>query len=293
MTSAEIQTATELRFEPPAPGSWKLDAVHFPRPVTRYWAETHPEPFRRGFGEFTRFYGMLLDTLDTAYVERLLLHDDAPRGARGGPGADPAGARRSSQGKLWREQLREWDEVVKPASIATHRELQAVDPDGSERRGARRLPDALPRAPRGDDHPAHALHGGRDDPHGDFLAHAAPGPGFRRRDLLGLLRGAAPVSAGASAELERLVAAHRAGRRRRGSCSSPTATPLGCWTNCARSTARPGPAVSAYLDLVGWRLLDGFDISGPCALELPGRAPAGDPRRRRRARTTRRRTSRS
>ena len=30
-----------------------------------------------------------------------------------------------------------------------------------------------------------------------------------------------------------------------------------------------GPAVSAYLDLVGWRLLDGFDISGPCALELP------------------------
>ena len=30
-----------------------------------------------------------------------------------------------------------------------------------------------------------------------------------------------------------------------------------------------GAAVNAYLDLVGWRLLDGFDISGPCALELP------------------------
>jgi pyruvate,water dikinase len=30
-----------------------------------------------------------------------------------------------------------------------------------------------------------------------------------------------------------------------------------------------GSAVSAYLDLVGWRLLDGFDISEPCALELP------------------------
>ena len=27
--------------------------------------------------------------------------------------------------------------------------------------------------------------------------------------------------------------------------------------------------MNAYLDLVGWRLLDGFDISGPCALELP------------------------
>ena len=30
-----------------------------------------------------------------------------------------------------------------------------------------------------------------------------------------------------------------------------------------------GAAVAAYLDLVGYRLLDGFDISGPCALELP------------------------
>ena len=30
-----------------------------------------------------------------------------------------------------------------------------------------------------------------------------------------------------------------------------------------------GPAVSGYLDLVGWRPLDGFDISEPAALELP------------------------
>ena len=37
------ETVTELHFEPPAPGSWELDAIHFPRPVTRYWAEFHPE----------------------------------------------------------------------------------------------------------------------------------------------------------------------------------------------------------------------------------------------------------
>jgi hypothetical protein len=30
-----------------------------------------------------------------------------------------------------------------------------------------------------------------------------------------------------------------------------------------------GRAVSAYLDLTGYRLLDGFDISGRYALELP------------------------
>ena len=31
--------------------------------------------------------------------------------------------------KVWREQLREWDETFKPTSIAVHRELQSVDPD--------------------------------------------------------------------------------------------------------------------------------------------------------------------
>ena len=35
-----------------APGPWTLDAVHHPRPVTRYWTEMHPEPFRRGTHEF-------------------------------------------------------------------------------------------------------------------------------------------------------------------------------------------------------------------------------------------------
>ncbi len=33
------------------------------------------------------------------------------------------------EGKLWRDQLRDWDEIYKPASIKTHRDLQAVDPD--------------------------------------------------------------------------------------------------------------------------------------------------------------------
>ena len=78
-------------------------------------------------------------------------------------------------------------------------------------------------------------------PTGDFLAHAGAWTGLPPSDLLGLLRGAAPVSAGASAELEQLVAAIARDPSRRGSCSIPTATPPGCWANCAHSTARPAP----------------------------------------------------
>jgi len=59
---------SELKFEPPGPGNWNQDPVHFPRPVTRYWAEMHPEPFARGTNEFARYYGMVIDGLACAYV---------------------------------------------------------------------------------------------------------------------------------------------------------------------------------------------------------------------------------
>ena len=62
------ETVTEAGFEPPGPGPWEIDAVHFPRPVTRYWSEMHPEPFLRGFREFTSYYGMLLDGMAYGYV---------------------------------------------------------------------------------------------------------------------------------------------------------------------------------------------------------------------------------
>jgi hypothetical protein len=53
---ASLETAGELHFPPPGPGSWELDAVHFPRPLTRYWVETEPEPFQpRPLSEVMRF----------------------------------------------------------------------------------------------------------------------------------------------------------------------------------------------------------------------------------------------
>ena len=115
-------------FEAPGPGTWARDAVHFPRPVTRYWAEMHPEPFHRGTNDFARYYGMLIDGLQTAYVNGFAYNQPVPA-----PEAEvPQRFQRAEEvfaGKLWREQLREWDEISKPNAIAKHREIQAVDPD--------------------------------------------------------------------------------------------------------------------------------------------------------------------
>src|SRR5438876_1137897 len=67
-TMTYADAATELRFDLPGPGFWEQDPVHFPRPLTRYWTEVHPAAFKRGTGDFARFYGMLIDSLEMAYV---------------------------------------------------------------------------------------------------------------------------------------------------------------------------------------------------------------------------------
>src|SRR5690349_18503566 len=126
MTSKE--TASEPRFEPPGPGSWDRDTVHFPRPLTRYWAEMHPEPCKRGTREFTQGYGILLDCLEYRYVNGFAYKSAIPIE----PAEAPKRFKRAEevfQTKYWREQVRDWDENVKPASMKAHMALQAVDPD--------------------------------------------------------------------------------------------------------------------------------------------------------------------
>ncbi len=142
-------------------------------------------------------------------------------------------------GKLWREQLREWDETVKPNAIAKHRELQSVDPDALS---DDELVEYLGRCR--DHHAAMITQHMRFTasavvPTGDFLAHVGDWTGLPPAELLGLMRGASPVSAGASAELERADRRDPGRPARRRSCSRPTATRARRSRRCARSTARP------------------------------------------------------
>jgi pyruvate,water dikinase len=260
-------TATELRFDPPGPGSWDLDAVHFPRPVTRYFAELHPEPFQRGFSEFTRYYGMLIDHIEYAYINGFAYKSVVPVADEEVPSRFQR-AQEVFEGKLWRDQLRDWDATFKPASIATHRELQSIDPDElSDDELAAYLT-------RCRDHHAEMIYqhmrhtGAAIVAMGDFLANVGDLTGLPPSELLGLMRGAAPVSAGASEELERLkaaIAGDPAARQLLDSGGEP-----GEVLEALRSLeGETGTAATAYLDLVGYRLVNGFDISEHYALELP------------------------
>jgi len=264
---ATPQTAAELTFDAPGPGSWTLDPVHFPRPVTRYFMETQPEPFARGAAEFPKFYGMLVGGMQYEYVNgfpyggmRPLPEEEIPeRIERAGE---------VFERKLWREQLRDWDETFKPASIEAHRELQSVDPDA--------LDDAelVAYLTRCRDHHIEMIYqhmrftGAAMLPIGDLLVNVVQWTDVPAAELLTMMRGTAPVSAGASAELEQLIAAIKVDSEARDLLHSDAdgAEVLERLRSLDNDTGR---AASAYLDLVGCRLLDGFDISGRYALELP------------------------
>ncbi|HEU5296525.1 MAG TPA: hypothetical protein VFU71_17225, partial [Burkholderiaceae bacterium] len=260
-------SSTTLQLDPPGPGPWTQDGVHFPRPMTRYFQETHPAALRAGTRDFARFYGMLIDGLQMAYVQGFGYNQVVPA-----PEAEmPERFQRAEQvygDKLWRAQLREWDERCKPSTLAMHRELQRIDPDALS---DGELVAYLQRCR--DHHAAMITQHMRFTaaavlPTGDFLAHAAEWTGLPPSELLGLLRGSAEVSAGGSDEMSRLKAAFardEGARQLLASADDPSRV-------VDRLRALPGDtgaAVRGYLDLVGHRLLDGFDIAEPTAIEMP------------------------
>jgi rifampicin phosphotransferase len=259
--------ASELRFDPPGPGFFELDPVHFPRPATRYWIEVHPAAFKRGTGEFARSYGMLIDGLEMAYVNGFAYKIVRPAAEAEVPQRFQRGEE-VFQKKYWREQLRDWNETFKPASMKAHRAVQSVDPDAlSDEALAAHLT-------RCRDHHAEMLYqhmrftAAAVVPTGDFLAHVGDWTGLPMAELLGLMRGSSPTSAGASEQLGQLIAAVRKDPRAQALLDSDDDP--GRMLDALRALDRgTGAAVAAYLDLVGYRLLDGFDISNPYALELP------------------------
>src|SRR5688572_20983899 len=130
-------------FRAPGPGVWELEQTHFAKPATRYIADMFPEALSRGFGEGTKRFGLLLDTLrmktvnDFCYAKFCPV--GAPEGAKGPPPKfifklltrlHPEIRRRIKDGalafekKLWREEMKRWDEQFKPDSIARNSKLQ-------------------------------------------------------------------------------------------------------------------------------------------------------------------------
>jgi phosphohistidine swiveling domain-containing protein len=260
-------SSTPLHLEPPGPGPWTQDGVHFPRPMTRYFQDMHPAAFKAGTNEFARFYGMLIDGLQIAYVQGFGYNQVLPVPED----QIPARFKRAEEvyaGKLWREQLHDWDTQRKPAAIAAHRAIQAVDVDAlSDTELAAHLRRCR------EHHAAMITQHMRFTaaavlPTGDFLAHVGDWTGLAHAELLGLMRGAAEVSSGGSDEMSRLKQAFAQDAAAR-ELLAGSGDPAEQLQRLRALGGETGAALSAYLDLIGHRLVDGFDIAEPTALEMP------------------------
>jgi pyruvate,water dikinase len=277
----------DLTFLPPGPGAWELDQTHFIRPLTLFAQETITEPFIRGFSEGTRRYGVLLDTLEPRMVHGLVYMRPRPVGAPPAATKPPpkllfkvlqifhpeikrriATTKTAFAERIWRDDLRRWDDEVKPASIAAHMALQSVRPEALDREGLEdhlgQCRDAI--AAMVCQH--HQFTVTCCIPVGDFLVQAHEWTGLPVGELLGALRGASPVSNGvASDELIELAELLESDAEARALIES-TAPPAIVLERLRSIDGPVGAAAAHYLDVVSYRIL-GYDISDRYAIDMP------------------------
>jgi pyruvate,water dikinase len=275
-----------VEFKAPGPGSWELEQTHFAKPATRYISGIVSEPLARGFGEGTKRYGLLLDTLRMAFVNDFCYAKFVPVGApdnASGPPPRPVfmlltrlhpGLRRRIAAapdvfatKLWREDMRRWDEEYKPDSIARNRKLQNTDITA--------LGDAEFLAYLGEIranvaemiYRHHIFTIPACFPVGHFLARVQQWTSLSSGEVLGILKGSAPVSRGVGADsLGRLRAALAASGVTQSSVRGRPALDV---LNDLRSRSGVAEPLEKFLDEVSYRLVTGYDVSDKFAIEMP------------------------
>jgi pyruvate,water dikinase len=229
--------------------------------------EIHPPNVATGFRESARRYGLLIDTLDWRFVNGFAYFTVAPAPESEIPARFRA-AEELFERKLWREDMALWEHEVKPASIRAHLALQAVDPAtlGSD--------ELLAHLDRCREHQQRMIHQHHRFscpavvPVGDFIVHVAEWTGRPLGEFLALTRGTAPESAGSFPELDGLVEAIHDHPGAAGVIEAD-GDPAGLLERLRSEPGAVGAAATAYLDLVGYRLLDSLDTGDPYALEAP------------------------
>lgn len=276
-----------MSFDAPVPGAWELERTHLTRPVSVLMAELFPANMMRGFSEGTRFYGVLLDHLEVAVINRFVYMcprpAGAPKTARGTPPkllfkllqhANPelrARIRRAEvtfRERLWRQELAWWHSEVKPAIVAEAHALLAEEvtslPAPELASHVRRAIDFFGRTI----YWHHRFNCCVMIPTGDFLVHTAEWTGLPAGEMLGMLRGSSPVSAGAIEELATLRTAILADPASLSLVMS-NGDPASLLASLQERPGAVGRAAAAYLDVVGPRVIGGYDIADRQAREHP------------------------
>jgi rifampicin phosphotransferase len=265
-----------LDWTPPAPGPWMQDRAHLPAAVTPLMQAAYPPGMMRGFAETLEPWGALLDGMNVHYVNGFAYMQPAPFDAPGPDGEkspEYIGAeigRRTElaaaafENRIWRDVLQRWDDEVKPAAIARHRELADVDLPALDDEGLREqlhqriawLTDMA--------YQHHRFNSMAMLPIGDFVLHAVGWTGRPPVPMFAVYDGWSPVSGVVPPELVPVIDAIHDDPDARGLLQgeAPAAERL-------EQLCRRVPALAEYVAGCGYRLAAGFDLTNPTIGERP------------------------
>lgn len=254
-------------FEAPGPGTWRLDALHVPRPWSRFHGEIFGPNVAIAVSEGARRYGTLSGSGRFVLVHGFGYGCFSPADRSEFP-ARFAAAEETFATRRWRADLEAWETEVRPAAIRSQLALQRIDAAALSPAGQlahiAACRDNLARMIR----QHHRFNMAAMLPIGDLIAHLRAWSDQPLGAFLALVRGSAPESAGAMAELTRLAAAIRADRAARTLLNA--AAPHGdILAGLQAMPGEVGAAATGYIELVGYRILDGLEVGAPFGLEVP------------------------
>lgn len=272
---------SNLTFEPPRPGTWQLDAEHYPHPVSRYKQELLNQAMDAGVTAGASRYGVLVDRkteIINGYpyaTQKPVEGATTPETAAVSVGSNEteyhrrvAAAAEAFETKLWRKELERWDSEWKPEVRATQQSLQEVPLDELD-----------------DDQLINHIETCRAAfldlgklnfriffaylvPLGDFLAFTRDQTDRTAAEVVALMEGATPESTGALDELQQLTTAIESDPNARKLLFSEEPA-----SDILRKLRTHGGSVEntieTWLDVVGYRVVSGFDLSDQYALERP------------------------
>lgn len=268
-------TETETTWEPPGPGPWQQDSAHNPVSTTPLTQQVNPASFHKGFGETFAAFGMLLDHIRWETVNGFIYHQPQPFDMPGPDGPkDPAWihaefgrraavAEQAIAGRIWRDALQRWDDELKPAAQARHRELDVDCARLDDEQLHAHLLECVEHF-RQMVYLHHRFNCHAMAPVGDFMLHAASWTHRPPQTLLGVLDGYSPSSNVSPPEMQAALGALRSDAGARELLESD-----GDPAEVMDALSARLPEVADYVAGVRFRLLDGFDIVNPTVGERP------------------------
>jgi len=269
----------------PDVGAWGLEMLHWMDPTSAYMAELYPQTMPAGMRLGSVRYGVLLESLDMAVVNSFLYVRARGVGAPASATSTPprwafwvmsrlhpqirrrvATAKKVFTNKIWRDDARRWREIERPETLREGERLQAVNPELLTTPALKEHLQQCDAFVRRTIIVHHDLVFCVVIPLMDFVDHVQQWTGATLEEIFPVFQGASPQSSDATGELAAIQAAADDSARQQLDQSIPADELL----EVIRSGGAPfARAVDYYLERVGYRLLNGYDVSHKYALEAP------------------------